>query len=29
VRFAAYQVGTGALTVDEAVSRYGTLGKEK
>ncbi len=29
VRFAAYQVGTGALTVDEAISRYGTLGKEK
>ena len=25
VRNAAYQVGTGALTVDEAVSRYGSL----
>ena len=28
VRIAAYQVGTGALTIDEAVSQYGTLSEK-
>ena len=25
IRIAAYQVGTGAITIDEAVSKYGTF----